>query len=64
MTHMSREEVSHIVADLEHRFIAHDTYLELRDQVDDILYRRKAHTAAGRVNAPWQVFWCGGYYRI
>ncbi|MCV6596454.1 MAG: TniB family NTP-binding protein [Mangrovicoccus sp.] len=51
MTHMSREEVSHIVADLEHRFIAHDTYLELRDQIDDILYRRKAHTAAGRVTA-------------
>ncbi len=51
MKHMSREEVSHIVADLEHRFIAHDTYLELRDQVDDILYRRKAHTAAGRVTA-------------
>lgn len=51
MTHMSREEVSHIVADLEHRFIAHDTYLELRDQIDDILFRRKAHTAAGRVTA-------------
>lgn len=51
MTHMSREEVSHIMADLEHRFIINDSHLELRDQIDDILYHRKAHTAAGRMTA-------------
>lgn len=51
MTPMSRQEVSHIVADLENRLITHDSYLELKDQIDDILYRRKAHIAAGRVTA-------------
>ncbi len=51
MTHMSREEVSHIVADLENRLITHDSFLELQHQIDDFLYRRKAHTAAGRVTA-------------
>ena len=51
MTPMSREEVSHIVADLESRLVTHDPYLELKDQIDDLLYRRKAHSAAGRVTA-------------
>lgn len=51
MTRMSREEVSHIVADLENRLIAHDAYLELQDQIDDLIYRRKAHAEAGRVTA-------------
>lgn len=51
MTRMSRKEVSHIVADLESRFIAHDAYRELEDQIDDIFHRRKAHIAAGRMPA-------------
>jgi len=51
MTRISREEVSHIVADLESRFIAHDAYRDLQDQINDIFYRRKAHMAAGRMPA-------------
>lgn len=41
-------KIGHMISTLRARFVTHDQYIELSDQFDLLLYRRRADLAAGR----------------